>query len=526
MAGRPGAVIEVDRNTPPTLFNFGEGFRLERLPLGSRIVYPPDPLDPIGHPERAIRRALAHPLDDDPLKSILRPDMKLTIAIDDLSLPLPPMAAPDVRQLVIEEVLELCADAGVEDIELIIATGLHRRMTADEIRHIVGDRVFTTFWPDRLYNHDAEDPDGNVMIGTTAKGEPVTLNRRAAESDLVVYVNLTLVPMDGGHKSMATGLASYAGIAAHHNVDTLLGSRSYMHPPDSALHHSCVRQGQLIEDAVRVFHIETSVNNHSFPAIAGFLQKRETDWTTADQAQFLAMKQFTDLTPPNFKRTIFHSMRAPYGMTGVHAGQVDAVHDRTLESVSRQMTVEVEGQTDIVTMGVPYMGPYNVNAALNPVLVVCLGLGYLFNLYRGQPVVRQGGVVILEHPCRNEFDAVQHPSYIDFYEEVLSATRDPHEIEKQFEKRFAEDPWYRQLFRKSHAYHGVHPFYAWYWAAHALEHVAQVIVVGGERETVHRLGFRAASTLEDALEMAEDTVGRWPSITHLRTPPLMLCDVR
>src|SRR5438067_6989734 len=178
---RPGAVIEVDRNTPPVLFHFGEGIRLERLPLGARIVYPADPLEPIAHPERAIRRALAKPLDDDPLKALLRPNMKLTIAFDDLSLPLPPMASPDVRQLVIEEVLEQAADAGVEDVHLIAANSLHRRMTPDELRHIVGERVFSTFGDDRLYNHDGEDPDGNVHIGSTAEGEDVTLNRRAVE---------------------------------------------------------------------------------------------------------------------------------------------------------------------------------------------------------------------------------------------------------------------------------------------------------------------------------------------------------
>ena len=274
---RPGAVVEVDRNTPPTLFHYGEGFRLERLPLGSRILYPADPLDPIGHPERAIRRALSHPIEDDPLKDLLRPGMKLTIAFDDISLPLPPMAAPDVRQLVMEEVIDMAAEAGVEDIHLIAALGLHRRMTADEIRHIVGDRIFSTFWPDRLYNHDAEDPMGNVMIGKTANGEETWLNRRALESDLVVYVNLTLVPMDGGQKSMSTGLGCYRSIKVHHTVDTLLNSNSYMDPPNSALHHSCIRQGQLIEDTVRVFHIETTVNNHAFPAIANFMQKRETD---------------------------------------------------------------------------------------------------------------------------------------------------------------------------------------------------------------------------------------------------------
>jgi hypothetical protein len=523
---RPGAVIEVDRTTPPMLFHFGEGVRLERLPAGSRVVYPPDPLRPLAHPERAIRRALTHPIDDDPLPSLLRPGMRLTIAFDDVSLPLPPMAAPDVRQLVIEEVVEMAAEAGVEDIHLIVATGLHRRMTEDEIRHAVGDRVFSTFHPDRLYNHDAEDEAGNVLIGTTPQGEEVTLNRRAAESDLVVYVNLTLVPMDGGHKSMSTGLNSYRGIRVHHNVDTLLHSRSYMHPPDSALHHSCIRQGRLIEDTVRVFHVETSVNNHSFPSVAGFLQKREMDWTASDQAAFLATKQLTDIAPPAVKRQVFHSMRAPYGLTAVHAGQVDAVHDKTLEAVRGQLTVEVEGQTDIVTIGVPYLGPYNVNAAMNPVLVVCTGLGYLFNLYRGKPVVREGGVAILSHPCRYEFDAVHHPSYLDFYDEVLADTLDPHEIERVYETRFAEDEWYRQLFRKSHAFHGVHPFYAWYWAVHAMEYLGDVIIVGGDRDVVHRLGFKAASTLDDALEIAEQTVGRYPSLTHLRLPPLLLADVR
>jgi hypothetical protein len=522
---RPGAVIEVDRNTPPTLFHFGEGVRLERLPLGSRIVYPPDPIDPILHPERAIRRALTSPLEDDPLKALLRPGMKLTIAFDDLSLPLPPMAAPDIRQLVIEEVLELAAEVGIEDVHLIAANSLHRRMNADELRHIVGDRVFTTFWPDKLYNHDAEDPEGNVVIGTTAEGEEVTLSRRAVESDLVVYVNLTLVPMDGGHKSMATGLGSYRSVRPHHNVKTLLASRSYMNPPDSALHHACIRQGQLIEDTVRVFHIETSVNNHAFPSLANFMQKRETDWTPGDQATFLAIKQMTDLAPPALKRQIFHSMRAPYGVTGVHAGQVDAVHDRTLDNVRRQLLVPVEGQTDIVTMGVPYLGPYNVNSILNPILVVCLGLGYLFNLYRNRPVVREGGVVIMTHPCRYEFDSVQHPSYIDYFDEVLADTTDPALIEERYEQRFAEDQWYRQLYRKSYAYHGIHPHYAWIWAAHAIQHVGDVIVVGGERDTVHRLGFKCATSIDDAFEMAEQTVGRHPSVTHLRTPPLLMADV-
>ena len=117
-------------------------------------------------------------------------------------------------------------------------------------------------------------------------------------------------------------------------------------------------------------------------------------------------------------------------------------------------------------------------------------------------------MVIMTHPTPWEFNPVHHPSYIDFFEQVLSETTDPIEVADRFEESFATDPWYIHLYRTGHAYHGVHPFYMWYWCAHALQHLGAVIIVGGDKAAVHRLGFRAASTLADALEMAEDVVGR------------------
>jgi hypothetical protein len=56
--------------------------------------------------------------------------------------------------------------------------------------------------------------------------------------------------------------------------------------------------------------------------------------------------------------------------------------------------------------------------------------------------------------------------------------------------------------------------------------VDDVIWVGANRRVAQRLGFRAASTLADALEMASDTVGSSPSITYLHNPPHLIADVR
>ena len=60
---RPGFVLEVDERTPPLLIHEGEGFRLEPLPLGTRVIYPPDSLPGIRKLDAAIQRALLSPAD-------------------------------------------------------------------------------------------------------------------------------------------------------------------------------------------------------------------------------------------------------------------------------------------------------------------------------------------------------------------------------------------------------------------------------------------------------------------------------
>ena len=39
---RPGFVLDVDERTPPLVVPSGDGFRLERFPLGTQVVYPAD----------------------------------------------------------------------------------------------------------------------------------------------------------------------------------------------------------------------------------------------------------------------------------------------------------------------------------------------------------------------------------------------------------------------------------------------------------------------------------------------------
>ena len=192
MSKHPCVVTINHRSKPRVLFSGDQLVEVD-LPVGTRVIYAKQPLEPLNDLMAAIRYAVNHPENSEPLYAKLRPGMKVTIAIDDLSMPLPPMQTPDIRQQMLEVVLDLLDDYAVSDVEMVIANAFHRPMTADEVKRMVGRKIFDAYWPDRLYNHDAELPDGMVYLGKTKEGYDVEINARAAKSDLLIYLNLKTV---------------------------------------------------------------------------------------------------------------------------------------------------------------------------------------------------------------------------------------------------------------------------------------------------------------------------------------------
>jgi hypothetical protein len=520
-------IVTIDKDSPPRVLFAGEDFLLEDLPVGTRCIYPRPPIEGLANVKSAIRWAINHPHGCDPLHAQLKPGMKVTIALDDISLPLPPMRTPDVRQQILEVVLELMADSGVDDIHLIVATALHRRMTEAEMRRMVGGKIFDAYHPDRYYNHDAEDPQGMKEIGETRHGEKVIINRRAAESDLVIYVNINLVPMDGGHKSVGTGLTNYQGLKAHHTPGTIKKSWSYMDPAASELHKSVDRIGRIIDGAINVFHIETAINNRMFDGPLGFLSKREEDYTELDRLKLEGMRYALKKMPRAAKRKMFHSVPAAYEVIAVHAGKTEPTHEKIVEKGFEQYVVPVDFQADILVYGIPFISPYNVNSILNPLLVQVMALGYFFNFYRGKPMVKPGGTLIVTHPCYDAFDPEHHPSYIEFFHRLLPETRDAEVLRQKYEQEFAENPSYVHMYRTGHAYHGAHPFYMWYWGENGRSHVGKVIAVGADNEHVPRmLGWDSAESLSEAIDMARSIHGRGAEIAMLHHPPIVMTENR
>src|SRR6266446_5832243 len=445
-------VIQEKRSPPRMLFSDTE-ILLEEVPVGTRVVFPNPPVEELTNWRAAIRWAINHPEGCDPLHAQLRPGMKVLVAIDDISLPLPPMRTPDVRQMMLEIVLQLLADSGVDDVHLLIANALHRRMTEAEMRRMVGSKIFEAYYPDHYTNHDAEEPGAIVELGSTDAGEKVRISRRAAEADLLIYLNVNFVPMDGGHKSVGTGLTDYLGLRAHHTPQAIRNSKSYMEPKHSELHSSVDRIGRLIDQHLNVFHIETALNNKMFDGPMAFLGKREEDFSDLDRAALAGLRWTLQKAPRALRQNVFHKNR-------------------------------------------------------------------------GIPLVKKGGTLIVTHPCMDEFDPVQHPSYIEFFHRLLPETTDAMTLHMKYEREFAQNPSYVHLYRKGNAYHGAHPFYMWYWGENGRQHLGQIIAVGTENTHVPELmGWERADTLAEAIDMARGRQGRSAEITLMHHPPMVMTEV-
>ena len=527
LVSHEGCVVHLESDSAPRLMWYGEDLLAVKFPPGTRVMYP-NPTIP-GLPDRnaAVRYALAHPEEMAPLQALLRPGMKVTIAIDDISLPLPKMCRPDVRQSVLAILLEMLAAKAIEDVHIIIATSFHRRMAEFEIRRAVGGKIFRAFYPHRLYHHDGEAPGGMVELGVTDRGERVRINRRAAESDLLIYVNINLVPMDGGSKSVGVGLCDYPTLRAHHTPQTILGCDSYFDHTRSEMNRSCDRIGKIVNQHLKVFHIETVLNNRMFDPRMAFFTKNEDHYNAFDAAMFHASKYGLSKLSRPAKRKILFAIPAPYEPIAVHAGATLPTHEKTLAYCYAQYCCPLQGQSDVVVYGIPFVSPYNVNSILNPLLVQVMALGYFHNMYRGMPVVKKNGVLIITHPLYNEFDPLHHPSYIEFFHRLLPETRDSFELERKYEAEFAHDPDYIRMYRTGNAYHGVHPFYMWYWGENGRAHVGKVIVVGAEsKQAAQTLGWETAGIMDEALEMAQSHVGHKPSVTLMHFAPILMADVQ
>jgi len=464
---------------------FGDDAISVSLPDDARILTAPAPLPPLDDPEAAVRAALSEPVQHEPLEKLVGPGSKVTIAFDDLTIPVVPMAPPDFRGLIIPILLETLHRAGVrpEDVRLIVANALHRKWTRSELATALGP-ILSLLPPQRLYNHDACDPEQLVFLGETERGFEVEVNRAVTDSDQLIYVNCTPSPMNGGWKSIVVGLSTFRSIRHHHRPFPFARGHSIMDPERSAFQKLLAEMGAVVTRELdakgrRLFSIECVLNG-----------------------------------------------AVPGRLAGVFAGHTPDVHRETLALLATQQSLPVDGQSDVAVWGLPDRDPYSALSRINPILVANLACSYAFGLYTQRPLIREGGVAIFANPVEVAFER-HHRSYPELFDGILPRTTDPFAIWDEYAEDFAHRPEYVHAYRYQYSFHGAHPLFLWGQTAFARRHCSRIIFAGGkDPEAVERMGFNWAPSVEDALAMASAELGRQPSVSVVEMPPVFIPDVR
>jgi hypothetical protein len=414
-----------------------------------------------------VHRALDEPLDSPPLRDLAKPGGKVTLAFDDATVgqygPVWSTAIP----IILAELER--GGAKREDVRLICANALHRKFTHDELSKLIGDDLVREFG-DRLYCHDAEDPDNLVHLGTTENGYHVELNKAVVDDDLTVYLNCSTVRgFSGGWKSICVGLSTFQSIRAHHNPDDM--SMSF---DRNVMHGMLDEMGALVTKelgANRVFKLETVQAN-------------------------------------------------PLQVSEILGGSVDATRAKAVgimrahQSNRRDLVSE---KVDIVVYGVPDWSPYGAYSSMNPILtLISTGLGYMGGVIEafGKP----GCTVVLTTPCRNEWNAQHHASYPEVWDRVLTQTLDPYEARERFEDDFASRSEYIDAYRHRNAFHGVHGIMA-IFPLKRLKHAGRIFVAGAEDPSLPRhVGFEPFETVEDAVAEAKQIHGADATVAAVRYP--------
>ncbi len=485
------------------------------LPDDARILLPPIPLPGLEEFKDAVSQALEEPLEGDPVASLVGPNTRVCVVIDDPSLPVPPMSGGARRDMLLA-VLELLEQQGARPnrVTVLVANGLNRMWRDTELADIYGIES-TARYP--VTCHDAEGVGQIVRIGEDEDG-PVELNRAVVEADLVLYLNVVWMPLMAGLFGLVQGTAGYR------TARNLLSPKLFENEvaplvPHSAYHLAHERVADRLTAKTRVVQVAAVLNNEVWkPALAALLR--------SDDGLSRPLQMWNAL-PNAVRHRAARAMKASYRPIAVLCGPPRAVAARALEVFYRQHEVTAQGEADVLVFGLPDIGPYTSGSKPNPVLAANLALGYVANLFTGRPLLKQGGVIVFANPLTPEFDRRAHLPHEELYEKVLRLERDPMAIHERFEPYFAGRPEFVSNYQRRFAFHGTHPLYAWYQCTPARKRAGRIIVAHGDPRACTRLGFMPAADVEDALVKAREFLDDpQPQVTVLELPPPFFVRVR
>ena len=216
------------------------------VPYGKSSLYVDVPVDNLleiiepnfipAHDQKAtIEKALSNPIDSESLELLTKNAKNILIITNDITRPTPSsMTIPAIiRHFFYPETYY--------NITILIANGLHRKMSKEEIVERFGEEIAGKYL---ILNHEAENKEILAYFGELSSGNSLWLNKALLKNDLIISEGFIephfFAGFSGGRKSILPGVAGAETIMYNHRPENISNPNSKIsNLHNNPIHNEC-----------------------------------------------------------------------------------------------------------------------------------------------------------------------------------------------------------------------------------------------------------------------------------------------
>ncbi|MFO7795540.1 MAG: nickel-dependent lactate racemase [Promethearchaeati archaeon] len=176
--------------------------------------------EPIEEPIKALQSAIRNPINSNSLEKIVQNKGEINrvcIVVSDATRPVP-------SHLILDALIKELNEYGVKDerINILIATGLHRKTRNEEKERIIGEELLGRV---NIIDHIATDDSLFSDLGKTSDSDPILINKFYINSDLKIITGYVephfFFGFSGGRKSIVPGISGEGTILSNHSAKNI-----------------------------------------------------------------------------------------------------------------------------------------------------------------------------------------------------------------------------------------------------------------------------------------------------------------
>jgi Uncharacterized conserved protein len=248
------------------LFPYGRRYLELDLPSETTVLYSAIPRG-VSEAEARIlaEESLKQPIGSPSLRNLAIGKQRVVILITDKT-----RATPN--KLLLEALLSELREAGVkrDNVEIIVATGLHKPHTRKEIEELVGVEIADEY---SVYSHNSDEYDSMVYLGRTTMYE-IYVNKSVVNADLVIGVGLIephfFAGYSGGRKLILPGVSATETVYQNHGYRMLIHPKAdYGYLEGNPVHEDMVEASKLVKNYKFIIHVLLDKEKKVFSVVSG-----------------------------------------------------------------------------------------------------------------------------------------------------------------------------------------------------------------------------------------------------------------